>query len=1655
MKLNQVAAKEPPSPQPQPYVHPLLVSSSNLSLMWPELPSARLRVESCSTLSGSSPLLARGNFTNASHRSPIKQTLEKITVGLHSKDGSLGKFGIHSKENHAFYSFSSLKDLASLDGSSPNGDFDGSYYEDRDTQGPAENKNSGSIKFNTLSKSTVEIRPLNASNGDLTASGSLISIRGSFNPKQMLSARLLAKLSAGKVSSPIEDSHSQSPTSSNPLVSSSVSSPEAYATVTSASLGRPQKANSDFTNLDQLSSCSAYARDLPHLDITDLSHSAASTANTDASTSRSKENFNYLANGSNEVLLLSKARDQGFSSFELHLVTDNLSQVSENSAQQLQRPKVDLESTSAQETGEANHTPQLPLSPTAVIPAGDLPRPFHDVDRSGPTNPIPVPPVQNTENAVTAFPSNSPSGKKSPPCAEVSFGKTAFRAKAKILEEKLANNLVDNPTVTSNADLECASADYTETSALVDGSNHTAAAAKVDERTDSSFKNQRIHIYGFMPADFYKRKKIGVGDQRSNLSSDSNVKSVARPNEKALGGLQGPPPPPAPEALKKLAKALAETKKRVPIPTGTANGAQADEHKQHRPLSVTQSKKSCNGTARRSSNGPNSSTYASVVAGDSNATVNRPAHVEQPSAASPGSTVNHEQSSKGTAGTRVGGKLGFGQAETSARPKSYASAASLNLGASSATASSERARGSSVQLRNSVLADFRRASRVSTCSVSSNLTDDNEKRLTSASVKLTGQLKTGVERSHDLHATAKPTLKQRNRSNSSCKRQISASQLLKLQTGCDLLLNQTVPLNPPSEERPSYAKVKSIKGKKNLTNIIQSAQRSQQQTSTAVGKRHHFESVTSADTNNAGTQAEKVLSLMPSTPVGYNSARLQPAVGPTSEDYQVYLSQATQYVTSLKASQLALLQLQIQGQQLMSSQQLQAAEANLPPQAYLTVYQQQETLHSYYQNWKTYFEQLDATQLQTVVEQFGQYLASFACQSAAAAAIAANPLSETQKYAQSPQNSVASSNSTAGNRIAALNQANTTADPINSPNSANDFDVAPNQMLSSSPFGSGATASYSVREHSEPVGRILATNTSALSSPMNTVRAQALRHNQSTFSSNWLGKAANSALTAISAFSGGGSSTHGNAFGITPSGTIRSVVPTRTYSTVAGSPVVTSVFTSGKDTISRTEGRAFGYQQVMFRRENGKEESVGNAGYLGGPFLASQDSSEQLSASVLHNFLKKLAGASVVKPEPLASENAANLEPAPKEGKDRNSKTATGIGEQLAAIRGDSEAKSGSQHSAIESQVSIGKDSERAAIASNGAECFASKKLNIFLPAFLKLEFSKDLRLGKKLAEGGGGVVYQCEVLDQDFIRNRSLTSGYRFVFKSVSKTFNSDSKNAHKLNAECFYQEVSLMYALRGHPNCIRLIAWTDAPDYGMLMKQYDMDLTTLIVRRKNEPLPFWRLSTDVARALKDLHYYNITHNDVKSSNIFIELIVLKSDKASPNNTAVSIPTPPSCIIERNGRKFHYRAVLADFGLAYYWGNDGVKGRQKMLTFGLSLPYAGPELLAAQYMGSDARQKIIRKEFTSKLDAYAFSVILWEMLERSRAWSGVPSGQIQTYVIQGKRPDISSHKRNHPVVKLIEMGWNDAADERPDMETMYRELEALAHQVSSLHDTT
>lgn len=229
------------------------------------------------------------------------------------------------------------------------------------------------------------------------------------------------------------------------------------------------------------------------------------------------------------------------------------------------------------------------------------------------------------------------------------------------------------------------------------------------------------------------------------------------------------------------------------------------------------------------------------------------------------------------------------------------------------------------------------------------------------------------------------------------------------------------------------------------------------------------------------------------------------------------------------------------------------------------------------------------------------------------------------------------------------------------------------------------------------------------------------------------------------------------------------------------------------------------------------------------------------------------------------------------------------------------------------------------------------------------MEYGKDYRLLNQFSKGGGGELFKAQILNFGKLPRNVVVDLNDIVAKVVKRPDESKGPAALKKAVAIFEQEVSIMYALLPHPNVIKLVGYTNKPDMVILSKRYEMDLKSLILDKTVNPFPFWSLTKDVISGFSALHNLQISHRDIKSSNILVERI---EDPVNP------------------GRQL-WRAVIADFGLSYVFGDEDVMTREKVFTFGFSYPYASPEILF-QKINKEKNSNTTIEE-CQKIDVYAF----------------------------------------------------------------------------------
>lgn len=240
-----------------------------------------------------------------------------------------------------------------------------------------------------------------------------------------------------------------------------------------------------------------------------------------------------------------------------------------------------------------------------------------------------------------------------------------------------------------------------------------------------------------------------------------------------------------------------------------------------------------------------------------------------------------------------------------------------------------------------------------------------------------------------------------------------------------------------------------------------------------------------------------------------------------------------------------------------------------------------------------------------------------------------------------------------------------------------------------------------------------------------------------------------------------------------------------------------------------------------------------------------------------------------------------------------------------------------------------------------------STQLQTIVPLSVHAEFKQEpanFVPVKKIAEGGGGKVFICQLM------NAPLKAKYGEVVVQKLVQINS------RISEDAFNQEVAISIMLSTFPFFVDIVGYTIKP-YSIILRYYaDGSLFEWIKKSegRNKTSTLLKIIADIASAIATMHGHFIAHCDLKPQNILIQL---KNDV-------------PTCFI-------------TDFGIAQVLSDKVVA--TKMFTIvslrGLSVFYASPESF------QNFRQKDYRKTDYKKYDMYSFASITYEIITRKIQW--------------------------------------------------------------------
>lgn len=222
---------------------------------------------------------------------------------------------------------------------------------------------------------------------------------------------------------------------------------------------------------------------------------------------------------------------------------------------------------------------------------------------------------------------------------------------------------------------------------------------------------------------------------------------------------------------------------------------------------------------------------------------------------------------------------------------------------------------------------------------------------------------------------------------------------------------------------------------------------------------------------------------------------------------------------------------------------------------------------------------------------------------------------------------------------------------------------------------------------------------------------------------------------------------------------------------------------------------------------------------------------------------------------------------------------------------------------------------------------------------------------------------------------------------KQLYKEDLSDKSMAHLI------REIHTM-ALINNRFCMPMLGFTAVPPYCLVLEYLSNgSLDDAIFRPKKKAMSETHvhiIAICIANGMAHIHSKGVFHRDLKPGNVLLD------KKEIPR--------------------------ICDFGLARM--EDGSK-----TTKGIGTPtYMPPE-------------QIESNNYTHKVDIYAYGVMLYEMVERQRAYPGYSQKMdLVNAVMRGERPAFT--KKTHKTMqKLISRCWDNDPDKRPEFTEIFDQL--------------
>ncbi len=223
-----------------------------------------------------------------------------------------------------------------------------------------------------------------------------------------------------------------------------------------------------------------------------------------------------------------------------------------------------------------------------------------------------------------------------------------------------------------------------------------------------------------------------------------------------------------------------------------------------------------------------------------------------------------------------------------------------------------------------------------------------------------------------------------------------------------------------------------------------------------------------------------------------------------------------------------------------------------------------------------------------------------------------------------------------------------------------------------------------------------------------------------------------------------------------------------------------------------------------------------------------------------------------------------------------------------------------------------------------------------------------------------------------------------------------------------------------KSHHPCLVCLVGVCIHPMALVMEEAPMGSLEKPLIKKKMPvhrLTMYRMSAEVAAALRFLHQNGIIFRDLKAANVLLWTLNYKS-------------------------LFHCK--VTDFGIATHRLPAGAKGLIGTKGF------IAPEVL---YIGKRKQHSV----YDHNADIFSFGMFLYQLIARRHPYHDIAPQRIDTAVEQGERPkfqDISqAETAYHYLTRLMMMCWEDNPRKRPPTDDIIKRLcSAPMQSVMSVH---